>query len=59
MKELFRFAVVRPANVSQSSTTPLSPRGSLSTDFQFHLLLRGIWPDDSQISRAVDAYLAT
>lgn len=37
MNELFRFAVVRPANVSQSSTTPLSARGSLSTDRQQQL----------------------
>ena len=37
MNEMFRFAVVRPADVSRSSTTPLSPRGSLSTELQQHL----------------------
>ena len=37
MNELFRFAVVRPANVSQALTCPLSPRGSLSTELQQQL----------------------
>ncbi|KVT98528.1 hypothetical protein WK60_00285 [Burkholderia ubonensis] len=37
MNELFRFAVVRPANVSKSVTCALSPRGGLSTDLQQQL----------------------
>jgi hypothetical protein len=37
MIELFRFGVVRPANVSKAGTTVLSPRGALSTDLQQQL----------------------
>jgi hypothetical protein len=37
MIELFRFAVVRPANVSRAAGRPLSPRGVLSTDLQQQL----------------------
>jgi hypothetical protein len=56
MNELFRFAVVRPANVSQSSTTPLSPRGSLSTDLQQQLgaITQGSEGDASTVWAALE-----
>src|SRR5262249_12563270 len=57
MNELFRFAVVRPANVSQSSTTPLSPRGSLSTDLQLELgvITKGNEGDASTVWTALES----
>jgi hypothetical protein len=56
MNELFRFAVVRPANVSQSLTTPLSPRGSLSTDLQQQLgaITHGSESDASAVWTALE-----
>jgi hypothetical protein len=57
MNELFRFAVVRPANVSKSVTCPLSPRGGLSTDLQQQLgaITQGSEDDASTIWTALEA----